>query len=70
MKEDKMVEKPNNIKKYSDLITHVEDRPGHDLRYALDPSRFENEFTWKTDESFEKSMLHTVEWYLENAKNL
>jgi len=68
--EDKMVDKPNNIKKYSDLITHVEDRPGHDLRYALDPSRFENEFTWQTDVSFEKSMLHTVEWYLENAKNL
>ena len=68
--EDKKVDKPYNIEKYSDLITYVEDRPGHDLRYALDASRFENEFAWQADLSFEKSMLNTVEWYLENAKIL
>ena len=48
------------------LITYVADRPGHDLRYAIDASRIERELGWKPKESFESGMRKTVEWYLAN----
>ena len=46
------------------LITHVADRPGHDLRYALDPSRIERELDWRASTAFESGLRQTVEWYL------
>ncbi len=59
-------EKPNNIEQYSDLITFVADRPGHDVRYAIDASKIERELNWVPAESFESGIRKTVEWYLAN----
>lgn len=57
--------KPRSDKKsYSDLITYVQDRPGHDRRYAIDATKIENNLGWKADENFESGILKTVEWYL------
>ena len=50
--------------KYSDLITFVEDRAGHDRRYAIDASRIENELGWKADEDFDSGILKTIKWYI------
>lgn len=52
--------------KHSTLITHVKDRPGHDLRYAIDASKIERELGWKPEETFETGLRKTVEWYLSN----
>lgn len=52
--------------KHSSLITHVTDRPGHDLRYAIDASKIERELGWKPVETFETGLRKTVQWYLEN----
>ena len=48
------------------LITFVEDRPGHDLRYAIDASAAERELEWRPAQDFESGLRRTVEWYLEN----
>ena len=56
--------------KYQDLITFVKDRPGHDMRYAIDASKIENNLGWKADENFETGILKTVDWYLEKFKVL
>lgn len=53
-------------RKYDDLITFVQDRPGHDLRYAIDPSKLCNELGWKPQENFDSGIRKTVEWYLSN----
>ena len=50
------------------LITHVEDRAGHDLRYAIDSSLLQREIGWRAETSFEEGMLRTVRWYLANHK--
>lgn len=55
-------------KKYADLTTFVTDRPGHDLRYAIDPRKITAELGWKSEESFESGMLRTVKWYLEQLQ--
>ena len=49
-----------------DLITFVTDRPGHDLRYAIDPTRISTELGWQPRETFETGLRKTVEWYLTN----
>lgn len=51
---------------YSDQITFVTDRPGHDWRYAIDSSKIENELGWKPNETFETGIKKTVQWYLDN----
>ena len=51
---------------HENLITYVADRPGHDLRYAIDASRIESELGWQPEESFESGMRKTVQWYLDN----
>lgn len=48
------------------LITHVADRPGHDLRYAIDATRLETELGWQARENFDTGIRKTVEWYLDN----
>jgi dTDP-glucose 4,6-dehydratase len=53
---------------YHDLVTFVEDRPGHDYRYAIDPSRIEREIGWRARAPFEESLKETVRWYLENQE--
>ena len=59
--------KPNsNGKSYSDQITFIKDRPGHDRRYAIDASKLERELGWRPQETFETGLRKTVLWYLEN----
>lgn len=58
--------KPKGTAKYSDLITFVADRPGHDGRYAIDSSKIQNELGWKPAENFESGLKKTVQWYLKN----
>jgi dTDP-glucose 4,6-dehydratase len=50
--------------RYRDLITFVSDRPGHDRRYAIDPSKTERELGWRAEESFESGLAKTIDWYL------
>lgn len=59
--------KVNNIKRYTDLIVYVKDRPGHDMRYALDCSKINNELGWRPQISFTQGIRQTVKWYLENG---
>ena len=55
---------PKNVS-YKELITFVEDRAGHDRRYAIDATKLETELGWKADENFDSGIIKTVEWYLE-----
>lgn len=50
------------------LITYVADRPGHDHRYAIDPSRLERELGWRPAHSFDEAIAHTVRWYVDNLR--
>ena len=56
----------SRLSRYADLITYVADRPGHDLRYAIDPAKLMGELGWRPRENFETGIRRTVEWYLEN----
>lgn len=58
--------KPTGLEHYADLITYVKDRPGHDVRYAIDASKIERELGWKPQETFETGLKKTVQWYLDN----
>lgn len=57
-------EKMPTTKSYKELITFVEDRSGHDRRYAIDATKLENELGWKADENFDSGIIRTIEWYL------
>ena len=59
--------KPEGVGRYEDLITYVQDRPGHDLRYAIDATKIKNDLGWVPAESFETGLRKTVEWYLSNS---
>ncbi len=61
-------EKPLSMKNYRDLITFVKDRPGHDVRYAIDASKIERELGWMPEETFETGLRKTVQWYLDNRQ--
>ena len=50
--------------KYSDLITFVKDRPGHDFRYAIDASKIKNDLGWTPKEVFKSGIKKTIEWYV------
>lgn len=54
------------ISTYEQLITHVKDRPGHDIRYAIDASKIQRELGWTPQESFESGVRKTVQWYLDH----
>ncbi|AUV87460.1 dTDP-glucose 4,6-dehydratase [Vibrio campbellii] len=62
--EELVPNKPEGISHYQDLITYVKDRPGHDVRYAIDASKIERELGWTPEETFETGLRKTVEWYL------
>ncbi|MDE1515552.1 dTDP-glucose 4,6-dehydratase [Vibrio sp. dsl-7] len=64
--EELVPNKPEGVDYYQDLITYVKDRPGHDVRYAIDASKIEHELGWKPQETFESGIRKTVEWYLNN----
>lgn len=57
-----------NGQPYEALISFVKDRPGHDLRYAIDASKMANELNWTPEESFESGIRKTVKWYLDNLE--
>lgn len=54
---------------YKDLITFVEDRAGHDRRYAIDATKLENTLGWKADENFDTGIVKTIDWYLKKFEN-
>lgn len=56
------------VKTADELITYVRDRPGHDRRYAIDPSRIERELGWSPQENFASGLHRTVQWYLDNEE--
>lgn len=64
--EELVPEKPTGVASYESLITYVADRPGHDVRYAIDASKIERELGWTPEETFETGLRKTVEWYLNN----
>ena len=64
--EELVPQKPKGIARYHDLITFVADRPGHDLRYAIDAAKIARELGWTPEETFESGMRKTVQWYLAN----
>jgi dTDP-glucose 4,6-dehydratase len=59
---------PDGISKYDELITHVEDRPGHDMRYAIDATKIQQQLGWVPEETFESGIRKTVQWYLDNSE--
>ncbi len=59
---------PSSFSPYESLITYVQDRPGHDLRYAIDASKIQRELGWKLEETFESGIRKTILWYLENRE--
>ena len=60
--------RPKNIVSYKDLITFVEDRAGHDRRYAIDANKISLELGWKPEETFESGLIKTVQWYIKNEE--
>ncbi|MFA0441901.1 dTDP-glucose 4,6-dehydratase [Vibrio sp. 10N.222.51.C12] len=66
--EELVPNKPQGIAQYQDLITYVTDRPGHDVRYAIDASKIERELGWTPEETFESGIRKTVQWYLNNRE--
>jgi dTDP-glucose 4,6-dehydratase len=61
-------EKPVGITDFKSLITFVADRPGHDIRYAIDASKIEKELNWTPNETFETGLRKTVSWFLNNKQ--
>ncbi|MFY8327043.1 dTDP-glucose 4,6-dehydratase [Pseudoalteromonas sp. ZZD1] len=63
---DLIKDKPANLTDFNELITFVADRPGHDVRYAIDASKINKELGWHPEETFESGILKTIQWYLDN----
>lgn len=57
---------PHGIKRYEELIVFVDDRPGHDIRYAIDATKIDRDLNWKPHETFETGIEKTIQWYLDN----
>ena len=60
--------KPFKIKSFVELISFVQDRPGHDYRYGIDASKLKNELNWEPTTSLDLGLLKTVDWYIKNQK--
>lgn len=61
-----IIKKPNNIKSFSKLIEFVEDRPGHDFKYAIDSSKIKNKLKWSPKRDLNQGLKETISWYLDN----
>jgi dTDP-glucose 4,6-dehydratase len=61
-------DKPEGVTDFKQLITYVTDRPGHDVRYAIDANKINKELNWQPIETFESGIKKTVEWYLANSE--
>ena len=61
-------DKPNGISDFAELIIYVKDRPGHDVRYAIDANKIKKQLGWTPEETFETGIKKTVEWYLANLE--
>lgn len=64
--EEFVPKKPGQLESYRNLVTFVKDRPGHDVRYAIDAGKIEQELNWRPQESFESGIRKTVQWYIAN----
>ena len=62
---NRLIPRDNGV--YEDLITYVADRPGHDARYSIDPSRIRDELNWAPSVTVEEGLEKTVQWYLDNV---
>jgi dTDP-glucose 4,6-dehydratase len=60
--------RPANIHRFADLITFVTDRPGHDVRYAIDAAKIQSVLDWQPAESFATGLEKTIDWYLDNTE--
>jgi dTDP-glucose 4,6-dehydratase len=65
---DLIADKPEGLNNFNELITYVTDRPGHDVRYAIDANKINKELGWHPQETFESGIKKTVEWYLANLE--
>ncbi len=65
--ENSATARPAGVDRYADLITFVQDRPGHDRRYAVDSRKVEQEFGWTARTPFDKGLQQTVDWYVANG---
>lgn len=63
--EDIAPNKPQGVAAYADLITYIQDRPGHDIRYAIDASKIAKDLGWKPSETFDSGLFKTVSWYVD-----
>ncbi|MDT4860110.1 dTDP-glucose 4,6-dehydratase 2 [compost metagenome] len=61
-------QKPAGVLRFEDLVTFVKDRPGHDVRYAIDAGKIERDLGWTPLETFETGLRKTVQWYLDNME--
>jgi dTDP-glucose 4,6-dehydratase len=68
MPSNKYSQAAGNVSGFRGLISYVADRPGHDIRYAIDAKKIEKELRWKPEETFESGIRKTVEWYLSNSE--
>tara|TARA_B110000008_G_scaffold357_1_gene311 strand:- start:694 stop:1767 length:1074 start_codon:yes stop_codon:yes gene_type:complete len=66
--DSKIPNKLNGLNSFSDLISFVKDRPGHDVRYAIDASKIEKEIKWTPKEGFDSGIKKTISWYLNNKE--
>jgi len=60
-------DKPKNLKSFSQLITFVDDRPGHDFRYSINSSNIQNKYNWSSNIPFDIGIKKTINWYIENS---
>lgn len=60
-------DKPSGVESYKDLISYVTDRPGHDVRYAIDAEKIKQELDWVPQETFNSGLEKTIRWYLDNS---
>jgi dTDP-glucose 4,6-dehydratase len=63
-----IVDKPKGLSDFNELITYVTDRPGHDVRYAIDAGKINKELGWHPQETFDSGIKKTIEWYLANLE--